>query len=116
MHYNLSKIIQERTKDFDKRGGNFEDDGKWNKNVPSDTKFEILCENKWRSIRHGYDSTFINWENSNQIHLADLVESECQRLGTSSLRTLYDLGSGSSSQRDQYDSGALDTLCRSLII
>ena len=79
-------------------------------------RFEVLCENKWRSIRHGYHSTFINWENSNQIHLVDLVESECQRLGTSSLRTLYDLGSGSSSQRDQYDSGGIDTLCRSLII
>ena len=79
-------------------------------------RLEILCENKWRSLRYGYDSAFINWETSNQIDLIDMVESECQRLGTSSLRTLYDIGSGSSSQRDQYNSGGIDALCRGLII
>tara|TARA_A100001037_G_scaffold275260_1_gene273650 strand:- start:6532 stop:7608 length:1077 start_codon:yes stop_codon:yes gene_type:complete len=78
-------------------------------------RFEILCENKWRALRYGYDSTFINWENSNQISIMDMIESECQRLGTYSLRNLYDLGSGSSYQRSQYDQGGFGTLCRGLI-
>ena len=80
------------------------------------TRPEILSENKWRALRYGFNSKFINWDGSSPISLSEIVEMECQRLGNNGLFKIYDAEPTYSWQRAQYNKGGLEHLCRSLII
>ncbi len=82
--------------------------------VPAcDHRREILDENKWRAIRHGHDATFIDREMAGTVSLAEVVERECDRLGISGIREVYERDSGATRQRRLREEGD-DVLCESL--
>ncbi|PSQ27986.1 carboxylate--amine ligase [Halobacteriales archaeon QS_9_68_17] len=76
---------------------------------------ETLDENKWRAIRHGHDAAFVTRDGDDTVGLGELVDRECERLGVSGIRDLYDDESGASRQRRLHEEG-LDALCESLML
>ena len=79
-----------------------------------DHRREVLDENKWRAMRHGYEASFIDRETTGEVGLGEVVERECERLGVSGIGELYDRGSGAARQRRLLDAEGLDDLCRAL--
>ena len=76
---------------------------------------ELLDENKWRAIRRGHDAAFVTRDGDETVGLGELVDRECERLGVSGIRDLYDDESGASRQRRLREEG-LDALCESLML
>ncbi|MFC6961890.1 glutamate--cysteine ligase [Halocatena marina] len=77
---------------------------------------ETLDENKWRAMRHGHDASFIDRDGASVVDLGEVVERECDRLGISSLRRLYDEESGAEQQRRVRRETGLDGVCELLRI
>jgi glutamate---cysteine ligase / carboxylate-amine ligase len=77
---------------------------------------ELLDENKWRAMRHGHDASFIRRDCDGEISLADAVERECDRLGISGIRDVFDCESGAERQRRIRDEDGFEALCQSLLL
>ena len=77
---------------------------------------ELLDENKWRAMRYGHDASFIRRDRSGTIDLGAVVDRECERLGITGIRELYEAGSGADRQRRIHDEDGLDALCESLVL
>ncbi|WP_435318530.1 glutamate--cysteine ligase [Haloarchaeobius sp. TZWSO28] len=77
---------------------------------------EVLDENKWRAIRHGHDASFVAPDASGTVSLGEVVDTECERLGVSGIRDIYDAESGASRQRRLHEEKGLDAVCESLVL
>ncbi|UPM43113.1 glutamate--cysteine ligase [Halocatena salina] len=77
---------------------------------------ETLDENKWRAIRSGHDASFIDRDCTGVVDLGEAVERECERLGITGLRRLYEAESGAQRQRRIHRERGLDALCRTLTL
>ncbi len=75
---------------------------------------EPLDENKWRAIRHGHEASLLSRDLSETVDLGELVDRECERLGITGIRAVYDAESGAERQRRLHDEAGLDALCRDL--
>ncbi|MFB6135820.1 MAG: glutamate--cysteine ligase [Halobacteriaceae archaeon] len=60
---------------------------------------ELLDENKWRAMRYGHDASFVRRDRAGEISLGEAVDRECERLGVSGIRDVYDAPSGAERQR-----------------
>jgi len=76
---------------------------------------ELLDENKWRALRYGREAAFIR-PDGGVVELGELVDAECERLGVSGIRELYDAESGAAMQRRLLDSQGEAALRRSLLL
>ena len=76
---------------------------------------ELLDENKWRAMRHGRDASLLTVEGE-VAPLGEVVEAECDRLGISAIREVYDAESGAARQRRIRESDGDDALCDSLLL
>ncbi|SNZ02768.1 carboxylate-amine ligase [Natronoarchaeum philippinense] len=76
---------------------------------------ELLDENKWRAIRYGQEASFVR-PDGDVVDLGELVEAECERLGVSGIRELYDAESGAEKQRRLLESEGENALCESLLL
>jgi carboxylate-amine ligase len=76
---------------------------------------ELLDENKWRAMRHGHDASFVARDGETTLGLGEVVDRECERLGISGIRALYDGESGAAAQRRRREEG-VDALCESLLV
>ena len=76
---------------------------------------ELLDENKWRAIRYGQAASFVR-PDGDVVDLGELVDAECERLGVSGIRDLYDAESGAEKQRRLLESDGEDALCESLLL
>jgi carboxylate-amine ligase len=76
---------------------------------------ELLDENKWRALRYGHDAAFIARDGEGTVPLGEVVERECERLGVSGIREVYEAESGAAAQRRRQTVGA-DTLFESLVL
>lgn len=81
---------------------------------PGDHRRETLDENKWRATRWGREASFIDRDCSGVVSLADVVETECDRLDVDGIRSVLDAESGASSQRRLRREGGLDAVCSAL--
>jgi len=81
----------------------------------TDIRRELLDENKWRALRYGREASFIR-PNGDVVELGELVDAECERLGVSGIRELYDAESGAAMQRRLLDSQGEAALRRSLLL
>jgi len=77
---------------------------------------ELLDENKWRAIRHGHDASFVDRDGESTVSLGEVVDAECDRLGISGIRDVYESESGSARQRRLRDEAGVDALCDDLIV
>jgi carboxylate-amine ligase len=77
---------------------------------------EFLDENKWRAMRHGRDASFVTPDASSTVSLSSVVEQECDRLGISGLRDLFESGSGAARQRELRENEGVDALCEALCL
>jgi len=77
---------------------------------------ELLDENKWRAIRHGHDASFVDRDGESTIPLGEVVDAECDRLGVSGIRDVYESESGAARQRRLRDEAGVDALCDDLIV
>ncbi|MFB6083102.1 MAG: glutamate--cysteine ligase [Halorientalis sp.] len=75
---------------------------------------EPLDENKWRAIRYGHDAELLSRDLDETVDLGELVDRECDRLGVSGIRDVYDAESGARRQRRLRDERGMDALCRDL--
>ncbi|AAG19718.1 glutamate--cysteine ligase [Halobacterium salinarum] len=60
---------------------------------------ELLDANKWRAMRDGHDASFVARETQGAVDLGTVVDRECDRLGVSGIRDVYDDVSGAQQQR-----------------
>ena len=60
---------------------------------------ELLDENKWQATRYGHESSFISRDGEGAVDLGEVVDRECERLGVSGIRDVFDAESGSDWQR-----------------
>jgi len=81
-----------------------------------DHRREMLDENKWRAIRHGHDASFLARDGDGTVSLGEVVERECDRLGVSGIRDLYDSESGAARQRRLRDEQGPAALRESLVL
>jgi carboxylate-amine ligase len=77
---------------------------------------EVLDENKWRATRHGHDASFIERDGSGVAELGEVVDRECDRLGVSGIRDVYERASGSERQRRTLDEDGERALYESLVL
>ncbi|UPW00262.1 glutamate--cysteine ligase [Halorussus gelatinilyticus] len=77
---------------------------------------ELLDENKWRAMRYGHDAAFIRRDREGEVGLGEVVDRECERLGVSGIRDLYDGESGAARQRRIRDEDGPDALYESLLL
>jgi carboxylate-amine ligase len=77
---------------------------------------ELLDENKWRAIRHGQQASFVDRDGESSVDLATHVDRECDRLGVSGIRDVFDRESGSERQRRINEAEGLDALCDALYL
>ncbi|SDM82689.1 carboxylate-amine ligase [Halogranum gelatinilyticum] len=82
----------------------------------TDLRRELLDENKWRAMRYGHDASFIDRSAEETVDLATFVDDECDRLGVSGLRDVFDRESGADRQRRVRDEDGLDALCESVLL
>ncbi|WP_136715156.1 glutamate--cysteine ligase [Halorientalis salina] len=75
---------------------------------------EPLDENKWRAIRHGQDADLLSRDLSESVPLGELVDRECERLGVTGIKEVFDAESGAHAQRRLRDEKGMDALCESL--
>ena len=77
---------------------------------------ELLDENKWRATRHGHESSFVARDGAGTVDLGEVVDRECERLGVSGIRDVYDAESGSERQRRILDEEGERALYESLAL
>ncbi|MFC7080160.1 glutamate--cysteine ligase [Halorussus caseinilyticus] len=77
---------------------------------------ELLDENKWRAMRYGHDAAFIRRDREGEIDLGEVVDRECDRLGVSGIRDIYDGESGATRQRRIRDEEGVEALYESLVL
>ncbi|WP_135830146.1 glutamate--cysteine ligase [Halorussus halobius] len=77
---------------------------------------ELLDENKWRAMRYGHDAAFIGRDGDGEVGLGEVVDRECDRLGVSGIRELYDSESGAARQRRLREAGDVEALFESLVL
>ncbi|MFB6270744.1 MAG: glutamate--cysteine ligase, partial [Halobacterium sp.] len=77
---------------------------------------EVLDENKWRATRHGHDAAFVRRDATGELGLGEVVDRECERLGVSGIRDVYDRESGSERQRRVLDEDGERALYESLVL
>jgi carboxylate-amine ligase len=77
---------------------------------------EVLDENKWQAIRHGHDASFVDRDGSGTVSLGDVVDRECDRLGVSGIRDVYEAEEGATRQRRLQDEAGASALYESLIL
>jgi carboxylate-amine ligase len=77
---------------------------------------EVLDENKWRATRHGHDASFVGRNGDGTVGLGEVVERECERLGVSGIRDIYERPSGSEQQRQTLDREGERALYESLVL
>ncbi|MFB6163695.1 MAG: glutamate--cysteine ligase [Haloarculaceae archaeon] len=77
---------------------------------------ELLDENKWRATRYGQEASLLSRDCSEAIALGELVDRECERLGVSGIREVYEAESGAARQRRLLDQRGMDALCESLLL
>jgi carboxylate-amine ligase len=77
---------------------------------------ELLDENKWRALRYGHDAAFIRRDREGEIGLGEIVDRECERLGVSGIRDIYDRESGATRQRRIQDERGVQALYESLVL
>ncbi|MCU4799226.1 glutamate--cysteine ligase [Halobacteria archaeon HArc-gm2] len=65
----------------------------------TDARREFLDENKWRALRYGHDADLLGRDFTTTRALGEIVDRECERLGISGIRSLYDAESGAAVQR-----------------
>ena len=82
----------------------------------ADHRRELLDENKWRALRYGHDAELLDRSLEESVPLGELVDNECQRLGVSGIREVYEAESGAEKQRRLLESEGLDALCGSLSV
>jgi len=75
-----------------------------------DHRREALDANKWRAMRHGHGATFIDREETGEVTLGEVVETECDRLGVSGIGRIYDRESGTARQRRLCNTEGIDEL------
>ncbi|SEH46942.1 carboxylate-amine ligase [Halopenitus malekzadehii] len=80
----------------------------------SDTRREILDENKWRALRHGHGASFITPDGEGVVSLAEVVDRECNRLDVTGIREVLDGESGTERQRRIHETEGIDALCADL--
>ncbi|RAW46097.1 carboxylate--amine ligase [Halorubrum sp. 48-1-W] len=91
------------------------DDGEYRESDPT-LRRELLDENKWRAIRHGHDASFVTRDGEGTVTLGEVVDEECDRLGVTGIRDVYDAESGTDRQRRIHEEGGLDALCADLVL
>ncbi|NHN59062.1 MULTISPECIES: glutamate--cysteine ligase [Halorussus] len=77
---------------------------------------ELLDENKWRAMRYGHDASFIRRDREGEVCLGEVVDRECDRLGVSGIRDVYEAASGAASQRRIRDEEGVEALYESLVL
>ncbi|WP_135805572.1 glutamate--cysteine ligase [Halorussus marinus] len=77
---------------------------------------ELLDENKWRAMRYGHAASFVDRDRDGEIDLGEAVDRECDRLGVSGIRDVYDAESGAASQRRISEEDGVEALYESLIV
>lgn len=77
---------------------------------------ELLDENKWRAMRYGHDASFVRRDRDGEVGLGEVVDRECDRLGVSGIREVYEAESGATRQRRLRDEAGVDSLYESLIL
>ncbi|WP_128475778.1 glutamate--cysteine ligase [Halorussus pelagicus] len=77
---------------------------------------ELLDENKWRAMRYGHDAEFIRRDRDGVVSLGEVVDRECERLGVSGIRDIYDGESGATRQRRIHDEEGVAALYESLVL
>ncbi|MDH5019856.1 glutamate--cysteine ligase [Halobacterium rubrum] len=77
---------------------------------------ELLDENKWRATRHGHDASFVARDGADTVDLGEVVDRECERLGVSGIRDVYDAESGSERQRSVLEADGERALYESLVL
>ncbi|EJN61072.1 glutamate--cysteine ligase [Halogranum rubrum] len=82
----------------------------------TDIRRELLDENKWRAMRYGHEASFLDRSCEETVDLATFVDDECDRLGVSGLRELFDRESGAERQRRIHEKEGLDGLCTSVLL
>ena len=65
----------------------------------TDTRRELLDENKWRAIRHGQSASLLARNGEGTRSLDAIVDAECDRLGIDGIRDLLRAESGAERQR-----------------
>ncbi|QHS16435.1 glutamate--cysteine ligase [haloarchaeon 3A1-DGR] len=80
----------------------------------TDTRRELLDENKWRALRHGHDAAFITPAGEDVVSLPEVVDRECDRLGVTGIREVLDAESGTERQRRLHEEDGVDALCADL--
>jgi carboxylate-amine ligase len=75
---------------------------------------EPLDENKWRAMRHGHDAELLDRDLETTVALGELLDRECDRLGVTGIRDVYDAESGARTQRRLHEEAGLDALCAEL--
>jgi carboxylate-amine ligase len=77
---------------------------------------ELLDENKWRAMRYGHDAAFIRRDREGEVGLGEVVDRECERLGVSGIRDIYETESGATRQRRLRDEEGVEALYESLVL
>ncbi|WP_280536582.1 glutamate--cysteine ligase [Halopenitus sp. POP-27] len=80
----------------------------------SDTRREILDENKWRALRHGHGASVITPDGEGVVSLEEVVDRECDRLDVTGIREVLDDESGTERQRRIHETEGIDALCADL--
>jgi len=82
----------------------------------SETRRELLDENKWRALRYGHDAELLTRDWDRTVPVDDLADREAGRLDVPELRTLADAESGASRQRRIHEESGPDALCEALLL
>jgi carboxylate-amine ligase len=77
---------------------------------------ELLDENKWRAMRYGHDASFVRRDRDGEVGLGEVVDRECDRLGVSGIREVYEAESGATRQRRIREAAGVDALYESLVL
>ena len=83
---------------------------------PPALRRELLDENKWRAIRSGHDAAFVDRDGEGTTPLGEVVDAECDRLGVSGIREVYEAESGAARQRRIREGSGVDALCADLLV
>ncbi|MFB6353214.1 MAG: glutamate--cysteine ligase [Halobacteriales archaeon] len=81
-----------------------------------DDRRELLDANKWRATRYGHEATLLDRDFSGEVGLGEVVDRECDRLGVTGIRDLYDAESGAARQRRLLEESGLDACCEALLL
>ena len=82
----------------------------------SNHRRELLDENKWRAIRHGQETTLLDRTLEETVTLAEIVETETDRLDVPGLWDLFETESGAEKQRRLRREDGVDALCEALVL